>query len=83
VPGLYESEGEEAGTVAFFDVEDEPPERGLPMKTLAFREVLKRIEKTYRDRNRRQRFVVPAFPSSGRRAANHDAHSLISSTLHL
>lgn len=51
--GLYESEGEKAGTVVFFDVEDEPPARGVPEKTLSFREVLKRIEKAYRDRNRR------------------------------
>jgi len=51
--GLYESAGERAGTVAFFDVADEPPERGAPTKTTGFSSIIRQAEKAFTERNRR------------------------------
>jgi hypothetical protein len=51
--GLYESAGTRAGTVAFFDVEVEPPPRGAPTETMTFSVVIKAAERAFQDRNRR------------------------------
>lgn len=51
--GLYESAGPRAGSVAFFDVADEPPSRGAPDETVTFKSIVKQIERAFRDRNHR------------------------------
>lgn len=51
--GLYESAGLRAGSVAFFDVSTEPPQRGAPSTTLTFSGVIKQTERAFADRNKR------------------------------
>jgi hypothetical protein len=51
--GLYESAGERAYTVEFFDVASEPPERGVPTPVLSFAAVIDQIEGTYVARARK------------------------------
>ena len=51
--GLYESAGDRAGTVAFFDVAEEPPHKGPPLPMVPFSTVIKQIERAFHERNRR------------------------------
>jgi hypothetical protein len=51
--GLYEWEGEHAGTIRFFDVMDAPPRRGVPRILVDLDTVVNRIVATYGLRNRK------------------------------
>lgn len=50
--GVYETSGERFGTVKFFDVGTEPPDRGLPSDLNTMNEVLSKISQVFRSRNK-------------------------------
>jgi hypothetical protein len=51
--GLYEWQGENAGSIKFFDVMDPPPRRGVPRALVDLDGVISRIVATYGLRNRK------------------------------
>lgn len=50
--GVYEASGERFGAVKFFDMDSEPPDRGLPSNLQTMEEVLNKISRTFRIRNK-------------------------------
>jgi hypothetical protein len=51
--GTYESSGSRFGSVSIFEAGVEPPDRGLPEDLLAVTDVIRRIEKLFKERNKR------------------------------
>jgi hypothetical protein len=50
--GVYNSSTEQFGGVRLFDIAVEPPDRGLPVETDSLEEVLNKIGRTFRTRNK-------------------------------